>query len=162
MNELALAVTMRCPMCLKSCDVSEHHFFHYDVIAVRCRACRLYTIVGADRWIRHPGVTFSTPEAYNEVQKAFSDLFDAMAKSVHEAKSKGCEHSYVTTAVDCSDPARMLQACRKCAHERVMMDGVEIDPATYVIPNTYNFDGPSGCLDVGTAPETWRDRPPLL
>lgn len=44
-----------CGECGNPCDgISEHQFFHYGVIALRCSKCKAFGIVGGNRWIKFP------------------------------------------------------------------------------------------------------------
>ena len=43
-----------CPKCGGQLKVSDHIYFDLDVKALRCHACKLFSIEGADRWIQFP------------------------------------------------------------------------------------------------------------
>lgn len=136
---------MGCPSCGKPLRMSEHAFFSYDVIAVKCDECRLYSIVGADRFVQFPrclcvrcfwGVPhlceLADPDAAYKAfcaahQAAMAD-WTALAKEVHDRTHK--------PAVD------PWAGCSRFAVPAQGFEGVDLDPPKPA--------------------ETWRDRPPLL
>ncbi len=79
-DKLAWCTGLSCPECKAKLDYSEHAYFEYDVIAMRCQPCRLYTILGAPEWIKFPDRDGGL-DAFNEA----SEQLRAMGKAVHDA-----------------------------------------------------------------------------
>ena len=101
-EEAKFAGLLVCPLCGKLGDaMSEHQFFEYNVLAIRCTPCMNFTIAGACRWILQPRVVrdrallsddkphlhyLDSVQACNRYEAAHEEWnreFKAMAKSVH-------------------------------------------------------------------------------
>lgn len=83
-----------CPECGHHADgTSEHLYFMLDAVAARCTGCRLWTVIGADRWLRRPNpqawwvkVPFIGPFVHARLSARFTRAMNAMAQAVSERK----------------------------------------------------------------------------
>jgi hypothetical protein len=81
-----------CPECCRYVDgMSEHLYFMLDVVVARCTDCRLWTVIGGDRWLRCPNprawwvrVPFVGPFIHGRLSGRFARDLNAMAQAVSE------------------------------------------------------------------------------
>lgn len=81
--------------------MSEHYYFAYEVLSVRCSKCLMFTIGGADNWVQFPkwqhdtALLIGAREPKNDEEHGWLNDYamarvaavtalDAMAKKVHE------------------------------------------------------------------------------
>lgn len=166
-----------CPSCGGELGWSEHAYFQFDVIAVRCHPCSLMSIVGADRWIRFPrwtgrrAVVLGIPDSLSDEeanqlkefdaanQKARKEL-DALAKAVHDKNARP-KLIPVETPPDspCDVYGVELAVSIEALYQRSLKwieDWSDSHPADYQIPVIL------GMTPTDPKQETWRDRKPLL
>jgi hypothetical protein len=153
-------MSLTCPNCSNLCKISEHEFFHYNVIAVKCDFCRLFTIVNGDRWIQYPThpcmkclvgsphrCEQANPEAVDEAfwlaQYRAQTEWSAMAKEVHERNLAGAPRV---------DPYAGCSRCGVCGEAL----------ANFAVDHRVCFEqGSTGIVvDPPKPPQSWRDRPP--
>ena len=96
---------MICPRCHNPVDAtSEHQYFDFDVMSIRCTKCGLYSIAGSGEWIQFPRSPCSkcstgTPhadcpctsaefQAFERDHRKAVTALDALACKVHERNRK--------------------------------------------------------------------------